>query len=71
MDTFGVEIEEHSFFQMHIVFLATGVSEKVGRSCVGGTKYKEMFKMFIRDSKCLTRKQQQDDAQTQDKIWSI
>lgn len=44
------------FFQMHIVFLATGVTEKVVRSCVGGTKYKEMFKMFIRDSKCLTKK---------------
>lgn len=53
---------------MHIVFLATGVSEKVGRSCVGGTKHKEMFKLFIRDNKCLTKKQQQDDAQTQDKI---
>lgn len=56
---------------MHIVFLATGVSEKVGRSCGGGIKYKEMFKLFIRDSKCLTKNQQQDGAQTQDKIWLI
>lgn len=54
---------------MHIVFLATGVSEKVGRSCVGGTKYKEMFKLFIKNSKSFSKKQQQDDAQTQDEIW--
>lgn len=31
------------------------MSEKVGRSCVGGTKQKEVFKLFIRESKHLVK----------------
>lgn len=56
---------------MHIVFLATGVSEKVSRSCVGRTKYKEIFKLFIRDSKCLTKNNSRTCTDTRQNLINI
>lgn len=50
-----VEIEEHYIFSNAYCIFATDVSEKAGRSCVGGTKQKEAFKLFIRESKHLTK----------------